>query len=263
MIAIIAACSGLLVYIFLLGAAYAGLGKIKRKTASEPLRKNLFISVIVCARNEEKNIGVCLESLFNQDYGIENYEVIVVDDCSEDSTPEIVEKSKSLSETALKKVMTPENCPWKSRKKFALNTGIKAAQGEILAFTDADALVESGWLSSIASEYLSGTNINAVSGLTVLKERAEKGLAGKILSLEFIGLGLIGGGLISSGIPVLANGNNFSYRKEIFNKSGGFSGIENITSGDDDLLLQKFSKDPGFTAAFNCDKKGVVFTNGP
>ena len=77
---------GTALYIFFLMWIIVGLRqlKLKSKNANQP-----FVSIIVAARNEEKNIGICLESLLKQNYPVDKYEIIVVDDHSEDDTSTI------------------------------------------------------------------------------------------------------------------------------------------------------------------------------
>ena len=93
------------------------------------------VSVIVCARNEETNISDFLHTLLNQDYPC--YEVIVVNDGSEDATQLVLEKYAQQNKN-LYITFVPCEARVISSKKLALTIGIKAAQSEYILLTDAD-----------------------------------------------------------------------------------------------------------------------------
>lgn len=98
---------------------------------------NPFVSVIIPAYNAEKTIEACLDSIMNQTY--RNYEVIVVDDSSVDNTSTIIKKYP------VKLIRAPKNL----MAGGARNLGLKYAQGEIIAFTDADGITDKNWLNNI------------------------------------------------------------------------------------------------------------------
>lgn len=100
-----------------------------------PLKEFPSVSVIIPARNEEKNIGKCLEGILNQDY--KNFEVIVVDDESKDNTPLIVEKFREKDKRIklLRINFLPEG--WMG-KNYACWQGFKNSSGKFILFTDAD-----------------------------------------------------------------------------------------------------------------------------
>ncbi len=112
--------------------------KISTPLVSRPAAEDLApISIIVITLNEEVNIRDCLDSLARLDYPAERYEVIVVD-ASTDATPQIAE--------AYSGVTVVRSAKGFSRQK---NAGVRAARFDLLAFTDADCLVPSGWLRTI------------------------------------------------------------------------------------------------------------------
>ncbi len=118
---------------------------VKVEPVAGPLASYPMISVCVPARDEERDIGACLESLLNQDYP--NYEVIVVDDDSADATPRIIESfaEKDSRLTFLKGGMLPAG--WLG-KPYALHQAYKRTRGEYLLFTDADPVFEPHALTS-------------------------------------------------------------------------------------------------------------------
>ena len=123
------------------------LDRFERKEHSNPK-----VSVILPARNEEKFIGKCLDSLIDQDYS--NYEIIVIDDSSDDATSQIIleyakKNSKIISVKAQKK---PDG--WMG-KNWACMEGYKNATGELLLFTDADTKHSQNVISLAVSHLLS------------------------------------------------------------------------------------------------------------
>ncbi len=120
-----------------------------------PLRKTVvdppLISVCVPARNEERGIQACLQSLLDQDYP--NFEVIAIDDHSSDRTGEIM--SDLEKENPRLKVLQGQDLPegWLG-KPFALNQAFKISRGEYLLFTDADPVFECHALNTAVSTML-------------------------------------------------------------------------------------------------------------
>lgn len=93
------------------------------------------VSIILPARNEEKYISKCLESLINQDY--ENYEIIAIDDSSEDSTAEIIKKYAKNYPKVIFVSAGPKPEGWMG-KNWAVIQGYKISTGNLLLFTDSD-----------------------------------------------------------------------------------------------------------------------------
>ena len=114
-----------------------------------------FVSVIIPVLNGERTIRDCLVSLLRMDYPPERREILVVDNGSTDRTAEII---KSL----------PVSYLHEDRKgaSYARNRGIEASKGEILAFTDADCVVTSGWLRELVERF-ENEEVGAVEGETV------------------------------------------------------------------------------------------------
>lgn len=112
-----------------------------------------FISIIIPVYNGEKTIGECLNSLMNLDYPKHNYEVIVVDNNSQDKTKQITKQFPFIY--LLEK---------KQGAAAARNSGAKIAKGEILAFIDADVCVNSDWLSQITEAFTKYPQIDGIQG---------------------------------------------------------------------------------------------------
>ena len=123
------------------------LDKFEKKVHEKPK-----VSIILPARNEEKFIGKCLTSLLDQDY--DNYEIIAINDSSEDSTAEIIKKyEKKFSKVILVDAKSkPEG--WIG-KNWACMEGYKKSTGNLLLFTDSDTVHASSVISLAVSHLLS------------------------------------------------------------------------------------------------------------
>jgi poly-beta-1,6-N-acetyl-D-glucosamine synthase len=199
------------------------------------------ISVVVAARNESKNIHHCIQSILNGTYSIEHYEVIVVDDHSEDGTPEVIEKSFG------EKVRLLRQQSGKSGKKAALSAGIAAATGDLISVTDADTKVPPQWLSFINSAF-ANQKIQMVTGPVM--PRMEDNKIHRFQCLDFAAtMGVTAAGL-HTGLLALANGANMAFRKSFFHAAGGFESDRHVASGDDIFLMQK---------ALTSDSERVLF----
>ena len=106
------------------------------RPATERLARAPKVSVIVPARDEERNIGGCLRHLLKQEYP--DYEIVVVDDRSVDRTPHLIENFKKLAAVPLKTIRVEKLPPGWTGKNHAMFVGSRAAAGEWLLFTDAD-----------------------------------------------------------------------------------------------------------------------------
>jgi glycosyltransferase involved in cell wall biosynthesis len=201
-----------------------------KKAGSSP------VSVIICAKDEAKNLRDFLPSILSQEYL--EYEVIVVNDCSEDDTQNVLEefqkKYKHLRISTIKK-----DPKFTHSKKFALFIGIKAAKYEWLLLTDADCYAEStGWLSAMQKNFTGKTDIVLGYG----GYQRGKGLLNKYIRYEttFIAMQYLGFAL--AGIPYMGVGRNLAYRKSLFFKNKGFSSHSNLISGDDDLFVNMLAR---------------------
>ena len=213
-----------------------------------------FISVIIPFRNEEENILNNLKSIEAQDYLKDKFEVVYVNDSSEDQSIEILKKN--ILSSNIKVLSVPKDFSPSAHKKRAIRFGIENSKGEIIVTTDADCIYNSEWLSSLINNFDQQTAF--ISGpVEFIKS---KYLFGQIQKLEFAGLVLTGAGLIGSGIPTICNAANIAYRKKVFKRVGGFKDQMELTSGDDELLMQKIAKDTYYRVKFSIDQKTIVST---
>ncbi len=195
-------------------------------------------SIIIAARNEEKHLPELLEILLAQNYPKDHYEIIVADDRSIDKTSLII-KEYSQRFPNLKLVQIMEESENLIGKKNALNTAIKKAEYDILAFTDADCLPNKNWLSEINRHF--SNQIDFVTGYSPLILKENKFLD-SLKNFERATHFAVVAGSLGLNWKITCAARNMAYRKSLFEKVNGFSGIGHLRSGDDDLMLQKMAK---------------------
>jgi len=192
------------------------------------------VSIIIPARNEEANIGRCIDSLLAQDYPSDLMEIIVVDDQSDDLTASIV-KSYQHSRIKLISILANE----KFGKKSAVAKGIHSSSHDIIVTTDADCNFNKNWLATIVT---CKEQNNAVMVAAPVAFRKEKTYLDVFQSLDFISLQGITAVAVSNKQFNMCNGANLLYTKTAFKKVNGFEGVDQIASGDDMLLMEKMDK---------------------
>ena len=221
------------------------------KDPTEDYKPTTSISVLIAARNEDNNIGKCLDSILAQNYPKDLFEILVINDNSEDKTAEIVH-SKGLNVVNLREYTD------KGSKKKAIEVGVNLAKGQLIVTTDADCFAQTNWLRTIASFYEEKKYRFIASPVNFYEE---KNVFEKAQSLDFLGLMLITGSGIHKGFMHMCNGANLAYERSVFYEVGGFEGIDQLASGDDMLLMQKVAlKYPG-SLGFLKNTSAIIFTH--
>lgn len=202
-----------------------------RKKNSNPAREP--VSVVICAKNESDNLMKYLPGILTQEYP--DFEVVVVNDCSEDDTETVLENLQkeypNLRTTFIKK-----DEKFTHGKKLALNVGIKAAKNDLLLLTDADCFAETGrWIESVMDNFNSNVNIVLGYGGYVKKP----GLLNKLIRFDTVFIAMQYMSLALSGVPYMGVGRNLAYRKSFYFKNKGFASHSHLKSGDDDLFVNE------------------------
>jgi cellulose synthase/poly-beta-1,6-N-acetylglucosamine synthase-like glycosyltransferase len=213
------------------------------------------VSVIVAARNEEKNISKTLDCLTAQSYNKELTEIIFIDDHSTDRTAEII---SSYSKYGVKLIILNEDKALNSYKKKAIQTAIAQASGKLIVTTDADCTMGREWLQTIVSFYEEKQYKMISSPVTFFEE---KNFFERAQSLEFLYLIGLGASTIGNKKPSTCNGANLAYEKEVFYEVGGFKGIDDLASGDDELLLHKIAARFDNNIGFLKNEAAIVYTH--
>ncbi|MEO7988842.1 MAG: glycosyltransferase [Chryseolinea sp.] len=226
------------VYVSLVVVLIVGWRLASRKKEMIDLQNQPLVSIIIPARNEENTITLLLSDISAQSY--QHFELIVVDDHSQDATIERVEKEVTHDSRFI--VLKSNGIG----KKQALTTAIRSAKGSIIITTDADCRVNKNWVNSILP-YFSDNETRMVFGGVKISCHS---FFDDVQALEFASL--IGSGAATSalGFPTMCNGANLAFRKDVFEEVDGYSGNMDVPSGDDEFLMRKIkAKYP----------KGIVF----
>jgi cellulose synthase/poly-beta-1,6-N-acetylglucosamine synthase-like glycosyltransferase len=217
------------------------------------------ISIIIPARNEEQNIKHCLDSINDQSYPKEWYEVLVVDDHSTDSTASIIQQYPSNNVQLIQLQQILGGNAINSYKKKAIETAIGLSAGELIVTTDADCIVPQNWLQTIATFYRQTGA--AFIAMPVCFTKPHNFLE-IFQSLDFMTLQGITGASVHQRIHSMCNGANMAYTKKVFEAVNGYKGIDSIASGDDMLLMHKiYQHDPG--KLFFLKSKAVIVQTAP
>lgn len=242
----------LLNYVIFLFKIINGLNKLSNNVGKNTSAD--FISVIIPFRNETENILTSLESLTSQNIAEDKYEIIYVNDSSTDDS---LQKLYSVKKPANVKVISFfERTDDKAYKKKAINFGIAHSLGEIIVTTDADCIHSRNWLNEMTAGFDENTAL--VSGPVSFMQ--EENLFSKIQTIEFAGLVLAGAGLIGAGMPTICNGANLAFRKSIFQKLKGYKEQLHLSSGEDEIFMQKISKETKYSVKLCNVPDAVVLT---
>ncbi|HSK13043.1 MAG TPA: glycosyltransferase, partial [Phnomibacter sp.] len=192
------------------------------------------VSVIICTRDEAHNLEQNLPSILRQEYPT-THEVIVVNDNSFDDTRYFLEELQKLF-----KHLNPINLNQEAKhipgKKWPLSIGIKSSKYEVMLLTDADCRPASDhWIQKIQDGYQEGKEV--VLGYGAYEK--EPGLLNKLVRWETFLTALQYMSYALAGLPYMGVGRNLSYRKELFYRVKGFTSINHVPGGDDDLFINK------------------------
>jgi cellulose synthase/poly-beta-1,6-N-acetylglucosamine synthase-like glycosyltransferase len=233
MSSVFAFCTALYtLFLLWLDRGVQAVGK-ETKNRSEPINIQ-HISIIIAARNELENLPHLLSSLNKLDYPQDSYELILVNDHSDDGSREFLDTQTLCPK--LKVIHFYHDTIPLIGKKAAIQQGIDASKYDILAFTDADCIVPSTWLKEINRSM--AEEVDYLLAYSIMKHKPTSGVL-RLKNFErSIYYALAAAGLHYH-IPFTSSACNMVYRKRLFNESGGFEGIGHLLSGDDDLLLMK------------------------
>lgn len=241
-------------YLIIIASFTFGLYNLKEKFYFFNKNNIIKVSVLIAARNEEKNIDKLLQSLYNQNFPKEFYEVIIVDDNSEDNTKKIIEDFINNHKDLNIKVLNAES----EGKKKAISQALHNAENELIMVTDADCELKSTWIESVVSFYQEKKCKMILA--PVLLSPANN-LFEKMQVLEHLSLIASTAGSASIGCPVMCNGANMAYEREAALEVEKLRHDFNITSGDDMFLLEQFVKKYGHkNVKFFLNKSAIVET---
>jgi cellulose synthase/poly-beta-1,6-N-acetylglucosamine synthase-like glycosyltransferase len=216
---------------------------------------NTKVTILIAARNEEEKIHLTIEDLLAQDYPKQLLEIIIVDDHSTDNTAAII-NSYAAQGVKLLKLNLGETL--NSYKKKAIAEAIKLSTGELMVATDADCRMGTKWLRTIVGFYEQRNVVMISSPVTYFQEQS---VFERMQTLDFSSLICMGGSFLGHDFAATCNGANFAYRKDVFYEVGGFTGIDDLASGDDELLLHKVAERYPGRIGFLKRREAIVYTH--
>lgn len=217
-------------------------------------------SIIIPFRNEAENLPDLLKSIAEIKYPADQFEILLVNDASEDDSLKICKEfQKQHSQVSIR--ILENNRQSNSPKKDAISTAIKQAEFKYILTTDADCILPKLWLQSF-NDFIQKTQSQLVAGavsLSTSNESRNKKPFHTFEKLDILSLQAAGAGAFGIGQAFMCNGANLCYSKEAFLEVDGFSGNNEIASGDDVFLLQKFQQEK-YKTAFLKSREAIVQT---
>jgi cellulose synthase/poly-beta-1,6-N-acetylglucosamine synthase-like glycosyltransferase len=226
--------------------------KRPKTSTGEP---GIKVTILIAARDEEARINYTIDDILAQDYPKHLTEIIIVDDHSTDRTADII---RSYADRGVKLLQLNEDKPLNSYKKKAIAQAIGLSTGELMVATDADCRMGTKWLFSIVNYFETSDSVMISSPVAYFEE---KSLFEYMQTLEFAYLIGIGAAFIGNKKASTCNGANLAYRKDVFYEVGGFKGIDDLASGDDELLLQKVAERYPGRIGFLKLREAIVYTH--
>ena len=220
-------------YSLMMLALIAGFYRIPSETYKTEIPVNSF-SVIVPFRNEEENLEMLIESLNRIEYPLNKFEVIFVNDNSEDQSLEIANKVLKFTNFKYAVISQDENI---QGKKAALTLGIENASYPWIITTDADCTVKPLWLK-LYDQKLEEKDVKMLAG-SVNFTSIETGFIDAFQKLDLSALIGVTIGSFGLGKPLMCNGANLLFSKDVFYEVSGYDGNMEIASGDDVFLMEK------------------------
>ena len=214
------------------------------------------VSIIIAVRNEETNIEQVLNSLLQQHYPKDFFEVIVSDDESNDQT---VAKSKYFfsNRPELNGIVIEKQINISASKKEALKQAIEIAKGELIITTDADCLHHPEWLQTMVSYYVLHQPM-MICGPVLMK--GNDSLLQQFQTMDYLSLQISGAASLALNKPLLCSGANLAFTRNAFYNVNGYDDNLHIVSGDDTFLMLKMNERFPGKVHFIKSQKAIVTT---
>lgn len=196
--------------------------------------KKIAVSVIICSKNEARNLKTFLPSIVTQEYP--DFEIVLINDASNDHTLKVMEAFKKKYNNI--KIVDVKNVEafW-GNKKYALTLGIKASKNDYLLFTDADCKpVSKYWIKEMTAHFSKEKTIVLGYGAY---SKIKNSLLNKLVRFETLVTAIQYFSFAKLGIPYMGVGRNLAYAKKEFFDANGFINHIQVRSGDDDLFINQ------------------------
>lgn len=234
----------------------------KHPSKSEP--QNLpKTAVLIAMRNEQESIAACLQSLSNQNYPTDLYDVFVLNDGSADHSVDIAQTIIS-KQSNLHLVEIRKEKDGLKGKMNALSQALEQVEHEIILITDADCIVPPNWIRTHISYFSEDTGM--VGGLTSLTPPAgmevtgyKASFFGEIQTLDWLYLQTIAAASSNAGKPITILGNNFGFRKKAYDETGGFKKL-GFSVTEDFLLMKTMLQKTNWKIRHTLDHESTIFS---
>jgi poly-beta-1,6-N-acetyl-D-glucosamine synthase len=222
--------------IFITLALY-GFSKLKRvQELAPPTSSPSFISIVVSARNEEANITLFLQQLSKQQFSSQQFEIIIIDDASEDNTFFKISEFATYTSLNIQAIREEKHLG----KKKCLSKAIHLAKGDIIITTDADVIYRNAyWLQSISSYFASQSPNMLVMPIDF---HEPKTLLELFQVVENLALTVVTAGFVGINKAFLCNGANLAFKKSAYLNANGYAEHLHLSSGEDVFLLEALKK---------------------
>ncbi|MGI8950497.1 MAG: glycosyltransferase [Chitinophagaceae bacterium] len=215
-------------------------------------------SIIIPARNEEKNIENCINSVLENDYPKRLFEVIIVNDFSSDATAEKVKTlQQKYSNLRLINLADFVESKLNSYKKKAIEVAIGQSKNDWIITTDADCTATQKWLELFDAYIQKNNSVFIAAPVMFINNNS---LLSIFQTLDFISLQGITAASVSAGFHSMCNGANLCYKKSVFFEANGFAEIDAVASGDDMLLMHKIQQKYPAKIGYVFNQNAVVST---
>ncbi|MBA4239257.1 MAG: hypothetical protein C0448_00920 [Sphingobacteriaceae bacterium] len=226
----------IVLYGLLITIAIIGFGKLKRTIKETQHQELEFISIIISARNEAKHIKECIFEISKQNFPKNKYELILIDDASEDDTYALAYKSLVESGLDFQIIQQTQH----KGKKYNLSQAIEKAKGSIIITSDADVLYRhQNWLISISNYFKAHSPDMLVMPIDYLTQSS---ILSSFQIVENIALTGFTAGFTGIHKPFICNGANLAFKQSTYHAVSGYQSHLSISSGEDVFLMEDFKK---------------------
>ncbi|WP_430466872.1 glycosyltransferase family 2 protein [Winogradskyella ouciana] len=248
----------IIAYLMVIGSLTYGFDKVEEFQLQDLKPKTKF-SIVIPFRDEAENLPKLLDSISNLNYPKDLFEVILVDDESDDGSADIIYNlldTKDFTGTDNIKIIQ-NNRVSNSPKKDAITSAIEMTNNEWIITSDADCVLPEYWLDTF-DEFIQTKQPNSI--VAPVTYYGQTSFFNRFQTLDVLSLqgATIGGFGLQK--PFLCNGANFAYRKSIFRELQGFEGNMKIASGDDIFLLEKLKNHDSKKVNYLKNPKAIVHT---
>lgn len=213
--------------------------------------ENLLFSVVIAARNEAEDLHLLLDDLVNQILPTQNWEIILVDDHSEDSTTSIAESYHPLLPISVIRLVGSS-----SGKKAAIAQGISKARGKWIVSTDADCRLGTNWLANF-KQHVEKDKCFWISAPVFISRKSDN-LFHSFQQIDFIPVMAFTEAFFKLKMPIMSNAANMAYEKSLFKQGKSEMGSQ-LASGDDIFLMYKAWQKQRDALLFSDNPESVVY----